>query len=260
MRVFFMGATKFGLHAFKTIRECNQEIVGCAVTSKVFKISYNPAGVNNVNYQDFSEVAREGAIPAIPYEHKAREVFREQVAALRPDVICVAGWYYLLDRPLRQTARMGAVGLHGSLLPKYRGGAPLVWAMIHGEKETGITLFHLDDGVDTGDVIGQESFPIEHEDTILEVMRKMEQKAAVLIKRYFQMLENGSAPRIPQDHSQATLFPQRKPEDGQIDWSKSPEEIYNFVRAQTKPYPGAFTIINGRKVTIWDCSVERRIP
>lgn len=179
----------------------------------------------------------------------------EEVAQLQPDLTLVAGWYYMVGKDLRNVAPKGAIGLHGSLLPKYRGGAPLVWSMINGEEEGGISLFYLEDGVDAGDIIGQERFLIEDDDTIADSLVKLEEAGERLLERYLPLLAKGEAPRIPQNHSEATEFPQRSPADGEVDWSKSASEIRNFIRAQTRPYPGAFTHIAGKKVILWDVDV-----
>jgi methionyl-tRNA formyltransferase len=230
-------------------------IVGCASTPELFQISYAPSGVKNVNYVDFSTIAKEIGVPCIPYERGQGKNFVREVARLKPDIILVAGWYYIVYRELRNVAPKGAIGLHGSLLPKYRGGAPLVWSIIKGEKEGGISLFYLDDGVDTGDIIGQASFPIEQRDTIADALIKLEDSAERLLERYLPLLAEGKAPRIPQNHSEATVYSQRSPADGEIDWSKPAKEIRDFIRAQTRPYPGAFTWIGGKKVILWDAVV-----
>ena len=155
----------------------------------------------------------------------------------------------------RSVAPLGAVGLHASELPRYRGGAPLVWQIIRGETSAGISLFYLEDGVDTGDVIGTLNFPIREHDTIAEAMERSESAAEALIEKFFPLLEKGMAPRLPQDETLASEFPQRSPEDGEIDWSRAATEISNFIRAQTRPYPGAFTRIGGKRVTIWDAKI-----
>jgi len=255
MKVFFMGATKFGQGCLKTVLKAGMSVVGCAVTPEVFQISYAPTGVKNVTYMDFSVIARELGIPAIPYERGRQNRFIEEVARLKPDLILVAGWYYLVPRELRRVAPKGAVGLHGSLLPKYRGGAPLVWAMIHGEKETGVTLFYLEDGVDEGDIIGQESFSLGETETIADALTKLDEAAQRLLERTLPLLAKGQAPRLSQNHAEATTFPQRSPADGEIDWSWSVKRIRDFIRAQTRPYPGAFTRIDGKKVILWDAEV-----
>lgn len=255
MKVFFMGATKFGMRCLQAVRRSGCRVIGCASTPEVFPISYAPAGVRNVNYFCFQDEAKQLGIPCVPYRREAVSEFVQQVKKLAPDIILVAGWYYMVPRSLREAAPKGAVGLHGSLLPKYRGGAPLVWTIINGEKVGGLSLFYLEDGVDTGDIIGQKRFPIEDHETIVHAMAKMEDAAETLILECFPPLARGKAPRIAQDHSKATSFPQRSPADGEIDWNKSPKEIRDFIRAQTRPYPGAFTRIHGKKVVIWDAEV-----
>jgi methionyl-tRNA formyltransferase len=146
-------------------------------------------------------------------------------------------------------------GIHASLLPKYRGGAPLVWAIINGEKTTGVSLFYFDQGVDTGDVIAQKKIEISDTDDIRTVYEKATLAAVDVLRESLPLIREGQAPRIPQDHANATIFPQRKPEDGLIDWTRTPDEIRNFIRAQTRPYPGAFTVLEGKKVTIWDADI-----
>lgn len=250
-----MGATKFGHRCLKTVLKTGLPIAGCAFTPEVFPISYAPSGVKNVNYVDFSVVAKDLGIPCIPYERGLQRRFIEEVARLKPDLILVAGWYYMVSRELRSAAPKGAIGLHGSLLPKYRGGAPLVWSIIHGEKVGGISLFYLEDGVDEGDIIGQEPFPIEETDTMADALAKLEHAAERLLERTLPLLAKGQAPRIPQNHAEATVFPQRSPADGEIDWSWSAKRIRDFIRAQTRPYPGAFTRIAGKKIVLWDADV-----
>jgi methionyl-tRNA formyltransferase len=174
------------------------------------------------------------------------------LGSLRPDIIIVVGWYYILPRSLRELAPLGAAGLHASLLPKYRGGAPLVWATINGEAETGVTFFHFADGVDDGDIIGQARFAIDLEDDITSLLAKASHASIRLLSEYVPLLAAGTAPRIVQDHTQATSVPQRKPEDGQINWHQlSARQAFDWVRAQTRPYPGAFTFLGDEKVTIW---------
>ncbi len=255
MKVFFMGATKFGHRCLEVVLRTGLEVVGCAYTPEVFQINYSPSGVKNVTYADFSAIAKELKVPCVSYERGKVKRFVEEVARLHPDLILVAGWYYMVGRELRSVATQGAVGLHGSLLPKYRGGAPLVWSMIHGEKEGGVTLFYLEDGVDAGDIIGQERFPIEEEDTIADALVKLEDAGQRLLERCLPLMKKEEAPRIPQNHAEATQYPQRSPADGEIDWSKPAGQIRDFIRGQTRPYPGAFTRIAGKKVIIWDAEV-----
>jgi methionyl-tRNA formyltransferase len=183
--------------------------------------------------------------------------YQKAVRELQPDIIIVAGWYYMLPRSLRELAPRGAAGLHASLLPKYRGGAPLVWATIKGETKTGVSFFYFADGVDEGDIIGQAGFDIAFQDDIADLVYKAAQASVDLIRQYVPLLATGNAPRVPQDHSQATLVPQRQPEDGIIDWwNLSARQVYDWVRAQTRPYPGAFTFLSEEKVTIWKAGLD----
>lgn len=172
-----------------------------------------------------------------------------------PDLLLVLGWYYLIPRKVRESALLGCAGIHASLLPKYRGGAPIPWAIINGEKETGVTFFHMDDGVDSGDIIAQGSFAIEESDNCATVYEKATLASIKILREYLPRIAMGTAPRIPQNQDKATYFPLRRPEDGLIDWSWSAKRIRDFVRAQTHPYPGAFTYIEGKKVIIWDAEV-----
>jgi methionyl-tRNA formyltransferase len=141
--------------------------------------------------------------------------------------------------------------MHGSLLPRYRGRACVNWAIIHGEAETGATLHWMTARPDEGDIVDQERVPITESDTALDVMLKVAEAAGKMLARSLPLIEAGKAPRIPQDHSQATYFGRRRPEDGLIDWSAPARNICNLVRAVTHPYPGAFTFLDGKKVFIW---------
>lgn len=173
----------------------------------------------------------------------------------QPDLLLVLGWYYIIPHEARESVPLGCAGIHASLLPKYRGGAPIPWAIINGEITTGVTLFYMGDGIDDGDIIAQKDFAIEDADNCVTAYEKATQSSIQILREYLPLIATGTAPRTPQDHSQATYFPLRKPEDGLIDWSWSAKRIHNFIRAQTRPYPGAFTYIQGKKVVIWDADI-----
>ena len=159
------------------------------------------------------------------------------------------GWYYKVPKKIRDLARYGTWGIHASLLPKYAGGAPLVWAIINGEKETGVSLFKLEEGVDDGDIIAQQIIPIAFEDSIKEVYEKATAASKEILLNALQNIE--TIKFIPLEKSKIELWPQRKPEDGEIDLSWPAEKIYNFIRAQAPPYPGAFLkTADGKKIII----------
>ena len=155
----------------------------------------------------------------------------------------------------RDIASYGAWGIHGSMLPNYAGGAPLVWAIINGESETGVTLFKLQDGVDDGDIIEQQIIKIEETDSIKEVYEKV----TIISKEILiNSLKNISEIIFkPQDKSKIKVYPQRKPQDGELDLTKPAKELYDFIRAQCSPYPGAFiTTIDGKKLIIEKARIE----
>ena len=159
----------------------------------------------------------------------------------------------MIPKKIRDIATKGAWGIHASLLPQYAGGAPLVWAIIESQKKTGVTLFKIDSGVDDGDIIAQKGFPILKNDTIKEVYEKATKISIEILNK---TLNSKNIKFKPQDKSKIVVYPQRSPSDGLIDWSWNSKKIKDFIRAQTKPYPGAYTIINNKKIIIWDADIE----
>jgi len=157
----------------------------------------------------------------------------------------------MIAEEILSVPRLGAFNMHGSLLPKYRGRAPINWAILNGEKQTGMTLHHMVKKADAGDIVDQEAVPIGNEDTAQDVFGKAVKAARLVLERQLDALTAGTAPRHVQDESQATTFGGRKPEDGRIDWTASADSIYNLVRAVTQPYPGAFTEVDGKKMLVW---------
>lgn len=157
------------------------------------------------------------------------------------DFIFSVNYLFLIDYDIIKFPKFHCINFHGSLLPKYRGRTPHVWAIINNESFTGVTAHLIDNDCDTGDIIEQVKIPISSEDTGNSILKKFEE---IYVELFFKVLENTDKNKIihyPQDESKATFFGKRTPSDGQIDWSWSKERIYNWVRAQANPYPGAFT-------------------
>jgi methionyl-tRNA formyltransferase len=174
------------------------------------------------------------------------------VAQSKPDAVLVANWYWLIAPETLAVAPRGFAGLHGALLPQLRGNAPLVWAILLGLKQTGITLFYLDPGMDTGDIIDQRIFPIGRNDSIAELLLRAECAGLEMLGLHLEGILDGTAPRRAQDSTQASYASARRPEDGFINWNWPAEKVFDFIRAQTRPYPGAFTSLpDGKRVTIW---------
>lgn len=258
MRIVLIGSTRLSarcLDELFAIPACS--VAGVVTNQETFKISYSPAGVRNVLYGNLAaEASRHGISSYVMQETMIEAGLLEALAEWRPDFILVIGWYHMIPKRIRGMAPLGCAGVHASLLPRYRGGAPLVWAMINGARKTGVSLFHLGDGVDDGDIIGQESFEIANTDTIAEVLGKCEEATVALLQHYIPMIKAGTASRTPQDVSQATVYSQRSPDDGRIDWTWPADKIRRFIRAQTRPYPGAFTEFGGKRIRIWDAEIE----
>jgi methionyl-tRNA formyltransferase len=150
-----------------------------------------------------------------------------------------------------------AYGLHASLLPAYSGGASLVWAMINGELKTGITLFQMDDGVDSGPIAGQKEEPIYPVDTIATLYARIEERGLELLKEVLPQLANGTLTLKAQDDSKRRIVPQRSPVHGWIDWNKVANAIARFIRTQARPYPGAYTSLNGKPLHVWRASEDK---
>jgi methionyl-tRNA formyltransferase len=171
------------------------------------------------------------------------------------DLMFVVSWRYMIPERVYSRPKLGTFVFHDSLLPEYRGFAPTVWAILNGEKFTGATLFEIAEEVDEGEIVSQKRVPISPDDTIADVMDYVTQAYLDLLAENLESLSNGTAPRYQQDHSRATYTCKRIPQDNLIDWSASTEQIYNLIRAATYPYPGAYTYLDGKRLTIW--SAER---
>jgi methionyl-tRNA formyltransferase len=179
------------------------------------------------------------------------------VKAAEPELVFSFYFRHMLPREIVLSPRLGAFNVHGSLLPKYRGRAPVNWAIVNGETETGATLHAMTAKADAGDIVDQERVEIGPDDSALEVQHRVSAAAVQILTRRLDELKSGSAPRRPQDESQATTFPRRHPEDGLIDWSQSAKRVHDLVRAVTHPFPGAFTnVFGGGRAIIW----KTRLP
>lgn len=172
------------------------------------------------------------------------------------DLLFAVSWRHLVPPAVYQQARLGAYVFHDSLLPKNRGFSPTVWSMIKGEKRTGVTLIEMVEEVDAGDILAQTAVPIGPDDTIADVREAVTEAYLEVLERSLPDLMAGRARGRPQDHTQATWCPKRRPEDNRIDWSGSTREIYDLVRALTRPYPGAFTDVEGRQMRVWAARPE----
>jgi methionyl-tRNA formyltransferase len=212
----------------------------------------NPA--EEIWFRSVAALAGEYGIPVYTPETVNTPEWIAQIRAWEPDLVFSFYYRNMIAEEILQIPRLGAFNMHGSLLPKYRGRVPINWAVLHGEKETGVTLHHMVKRADAGDIVDQERIAIGPQDTAQDVFRKAIPAARKVLERQLDGLTRGTAPRRKQDESQATYFGARRPEDGHIDWTMDAEKIYNLVRAVAHPYPGAFTSIDGKKLYLWQAS------
>jgi methionyl-tRNA formyltransferase len=176
------------------------------------------------------------------------EMTKRMLADLRPDIGFVCGWYWLLDSEALSIVPEGLWGIHNSLLPKYRGGAPLVWSIINGDQVVGSSVFKISEGMDDGDILYQVSVENNEEDDVGSLLRKIEEKLLAQLPEKWGQLTSGIPSLSTQNEDEATYCGQRTEADGLIDWSKTASELYDFIRAQTRPYPCAFSYLNGKTV------------
>jgi len=202
-------------------------------------------------FRSVLDLAKGHGIPVFTPESVNTPEWVSRIRAWNPDLIFSFYYRNMIKEEILGVPRFGAFNMHGSLLPKYRGRVPINWAVLHGEKEAGVTLHYMVKRADAGDIVDQEAVPIGPKDTAQDVFRKAVKAARLVLERRIDDLTKGTAPRRQQDESQATYFGGRKPEDGRIDWTQSADRIYNLIRAVTHPYPGAFTLAGGKKLFFW---------
>jgi len=206
-----------------------------------------------------ADTAREYGLPlTMPEDANGAELV-ERVTQLQPDFIFSFYYRSMLGAPILRSAGRGALNMHGSLLPKYRGRAPVNWAILNGEVRTGATLHYMVDRADAGDIVDQLAVPILEDDDAREVFGKVTAAAEIVLARSLPGLIAGDAPRRPQPIEPGQYFGRRRPEDGRIDWNLPAVRIHNLVRAVAPPFPGAFTEVDGQHWWIHRTRVESRI-
>lgn len=258
LKYVFLGTTSFSYQLLEMLLENNIKPSAVYTLPQSFEISYSAKPVLNYNHADIKGLSDKHGIPCIVLKEKSEtnlSVYYDELKAFDLDLILVLGWYYMIPKTIRALSKMGAWGIHASLLPQYAGGAPLVWAIIEGMKETGVTLFKLSDGVDDGDIICQASLEIKSSDTIKELYTRATVASKDILK--YALTHFDKVTFKPQIKSEINVYPQRCPDDGELDLTQSAEVLYNFIRAQSSPYPGAFIKTkDGKKLVIEKARVE----
>jgi methionyl-tRNA formyltransferase len=209
-------------------------------------------------FPSVAELSRAHGIEPLIMENPLEAESIARLRSVRPDLLFSFYYRHILPEEVLSEPPLGAWNMHGSLLPKFRGRAPVNWAVAKGATETGATLHAMTGRADHGAILDQESVPIGQDDTAIDVQRRVTEAAATVLARRIEDLKSGAAltQTVPQDESAATRFGKRTPEDGRIDWTRTAKEVHDLVRAVTHPYPGAFTDVFGEKTFVW----RSRVP
>ncbi|HVY06399.1 MAG TPA: formyltransferase [Burkholderiales bacterium] len=219
-------------------------------------VTHTDSASENIWFGSVAELARSRGIPVVTPEDANTSSQVMAAAGERPDFVFSFYYRNMLKQPLLDAARLGALNMHGSLLPKYRGRAPVNWAVIRGEKKTGATLHYMEARPDTGDIVDQEAVAILPDDTATDVFNKVTSAAGNVMQRSLGPLIAGTAPRKAQDPALASYFGRRTPEDGRIDWREPAAQVHDLVRGVAPPYPGALTTIAGEPARVLRTSME----
>jgi UDP-4-amino-4-deoxy-L-arabinose formyltransferase / UDP-glucuronic acid dehydrogenase (UDP-4-keto-hexauronic acid decarboxylating) len=233
--------------------------IGCVGIEALLRNGFEVAAVfthkddarENVWFDSVAELAASRGIPVFAPADINHPLWVKRIKELAPDVIFSFYYRNIIKQPILETPPAGCLNLHGSLLPEYRGRCPINWVLVKGEKETGVTLHYMTPRPDDGDIVCQNRITITDDDTAKSLHEKAARAASVMLDEILPQIKDGAAPRKPQDHSKATYYGGRRPEDGQIDWSADAEQVRNLVRAVTRPYPGAFSYIANEKCVFW---------
>jgi len=211
----------------------------------------------------FGSVAKLCTEKNIPYiTPKADELIDliPKIQALAPNYIFSFYYRFMIPEQILKCAKIAALNMHGSLLPKYRGRAPINWAILHGETETGATLHIMEAKPDAGDIVGQASVSIGPDETATDVFAKVSKSAATVIEKTLPNLIKGIVPRQPNELQKGSYFGGRKPADGEIHWNQTAKQVHDLVRAVAPPYPGAFTDHNGKAMIVARTSLKGPFP
>ena len=253
MNILFMGTPDFAKESLESIYNAKYNIIGVVTNpdkpkGRGMKMIASPV----------KEFALEKNIQVFqPLKIRKNTEFIEKIKELNPDVICVVAYGKILPKEILDIPQYGCINVHGSLLPKYRGAAPIQWSVINGDKETGVTTMYMDIGMDTGDMILKEKVSIGENETTGELWSRLSQIGGELLVKTLKLIEKGNAPRTKQGEDY-TIAPMLDKEIAQIDWNnKTAEQIKNLIRG-LNPIMGAYTFVNGKKLKIWKAQIVNK--
>ena len=246
MNIVLIGGVKFSASCLETILETNSQVVGvCALKESSF----------NADHYDLTTIAQKHNISSTYVDDINSEIVCEWIKNKSPDIIFCFGWSRLLKKQVLEIAPLGVLGFHPTALPLNRGRHPIIWTLVLGLKETASTFFFMDEGADSGDILSQEKILILDNDNASTLYTKITHTALKQIREFIPSLKDGSFKRIKQNQSEVNHWRKRRVKDGEIDWRMTARNIFNLVRALTKPYVGAHFYINQEEIKVWNTSV-----
>jgi len=250
MNIIFMGTPDFAVPSLKALIDSKYNVVGVVCqpdrpSGRGRKLTSPPVKI----------LAEAESIPVLQPEKIRTDEFLDEIKFYNPDLICVTAYGKIIPPNILELPKYGCVNVHASLLPNYRGAAPINWAIINGEKTSGITTMLMDEGMDTGDILLKKEIEIGEDDTSVELSEKLSAIGALLLIETIEKGQNDEIEPIKQNDSEATYAPIIKKDVGRVDWNKSAEEIRNLIRG-TQPWPGAFTSYNGKNLKIFRTSIN----
>ena len=250
MKIVFMGTPDFAKESLEAVYEAGYDILGVVTNPD------RPKGRGMKLISSPVKQYAESKNLKIYQPEKVRKniEFIEEIKSLQPDVICVVAYGKILPKEILEIPKLGCINVHGSLLPKYRGAAPIQWAVINGDKTTGITTMYMDIGMDTGDMILKEEVEIGENETTGELWERLSKIGGQLLVKTLEQIKDGTAPRIPQNDD-FSMAPMLDKEMSRIDWNnKTAIEIKNLVRG-LNPIMGTYSYLNGKKIKFWKVDV-----
>jgi methionyl-tRNA formyltransferase len=245
MKVIFMGTPSFAAPILRAIHDSPHDVIGVVTQPDRGRGRGRKPGMSPVK-----ELARELRLPVMQPGTTKDGVFISEVKRMSPDLIVVAAYGRMLTREILDIPPLGCINVHASLLPHYRGAAPIQWAIVNGEEKTGVTIIKMDEGMDTGDILLTQEVAIRDDDTAQSLHETLCRVGAKLVIEAMDQLEKGTIRPVPQDHQKATYAPPLKKEDGLIDWRQGARDILNRIRG-FNPWPGAFTFLKGCQLKIY---------
>lgn len=244
MRVIFMGTPDFAVPSLQKLIDRGDDV--CAVFTQPDK----PKGRGHkLQAPPVKELALQHNIPVYQPQTLRDETVQEQICGLAPEAIIVAAYGKLLPKAVLDTPKLGCINVHGSLLPKYRGAAPIQWSVINGDKTAGVTTMYMGEGMDTGDMLLKAETPVGEEETAGELFDRLMLLGAELLGETLDKLEKGELERVPQNEAEATHAPMLSKEHSKIDWNRSAKEIHNLIRG-LNPWPCAFSMLDGKRIKL----------